>query len=132
MPTDDERRDVAKNCYEAAYRELFTGENVARAIGTHTSGTTLYDHDAWSRLKALIEPSLTTPVGITVGEEQMQRLVRDATAKVLGVDYHALLALAGEMEAYAMAADYEGAGVVNSSCLEVYADRIRDALEVSL
>lgn len=57
MPTDDERREVAANCYEAAYRELFTGENVARAIGTHTSGTTRYDHDAWMRLKSLVEPA---------------------------------------------------------------------------
>lgn len=56
MVTDDDRRRIASECRERAYREEFTGEAVARVIGTFTSGTTRYDHDAWYRLADLIAP----------------------------------------------------------------------------
>ncbi len=58
--TDDERRRIALECRERAYREEFTGEVVARTIGTFTSGKSRYDHDAWYRLADLIEPTPTS------------------------------------------------------------------------
>lgn len=59
MVTDDDRRRIASECWERAYREEFTGEAVAQTIGTFTSGTTRYDHDAWHRLAELVEPAPT-------------------------------------------------------------------------
>ena len=55
---DDERRRIASECRERAYREEFTGEAVARTIGTFTSGASRYDHDAWYRLADLIDTDL--------------------------------------------------------------------------
>lgn len=104
MPTDDERRAVAAKCYEAAYRERFTGEAIARAIGTHTSGTARYDHDSWLRLKALVEP----------GYSEITPKSTESTPKF---DRDALLSLADEMEGIYRAPD----------AARWYARRIREA-----
>ncbi len=56
MITDGERRLIASECREMAYRSEFTAKAVARVLGLTLSGTTRYDHDAWYRLADLIDP----------------------------------------------------------------------------
>lgn len=54
--TYEEKKRIAAECRETAYRKQFTGEEVAHVIGSQVTGTTRYDHDAWYRLANLIEP----------------------------------------------------------------------------
>lgn len=97
MVTNDERRRVASECRERAYREEFTGEAVARTIGAFTSGTTRYDHDAWYRLAAVIDPDCGTQEVGTSQVPQCDCDTRARLARAIGIDLLALEAIAGSM-----------------------------------
>lgn len=61
MPTDDERREVARNIRENYVRsglgyEVASAYNIAMAIGMNP-GILVGDIDLWNRLADLIEPS---------------------------------------------------------------------------
>lgn len=74
MVTDGERRYLASECREMAYREQFTAEAVANVLGLTLSGTTRYDHDAWYRLADLISPGRACSSAQRVDRERLMDL----------------------------------------------------------
>lgn len=138
MPTDDERREVARRL-----RELHLGggskdlieRTLSDAIGAwHESGM------SWDfiteRLADLIEPSepkVKCVAEIKVDGEQLEKLVHDAAVELTGIDRDALLALADEMQKDSeIAASWWGFGCIDAKQVYDYANRIREAVGVEL
>lgn len=125
MPTDTERRDVARSMRETAKgRYDFCAHNIALEIGMDDPSDfdDCFDGEhleAWRRLADLIEPSTSaTPTHL--------RRVTDASATVGVSQRDALLALADEMERSANETMAHFANFNNRDVIE-YARRIREA-----
>ena len=106
MPTDTERREVARRLREySGGRKAFHIGRLCAACGIDKSRlmsrTTDADADAWARLADLIEPSepkVKCVAEVKVDGEQLEKLVHDAAVELTGIDRDALLALAEEMD----------------------------------
>lgn len=135
MPTDDERREVARRLRECR-GGWSSGEcyyTIIHALGlSDTSredgGAALYAH-----LADLIEPSepkVRCVAEVKFDGERLEQLAYDAAVELTGIDRDALLALADELEEDACwevqtPGDASGAWKLKDAC-----DRIREALGV--
>lgn len=135
MPTDDERRRVARNIRENYVRgglgyKIASSYNIAMAVGI-VPELIVGDIKLWNRLADLIEPSepkVKCVAEVKVDGERLEKLAHDAAVELTGIDRDALLALADEME-------FDGAGALDDEdwckpLLVEYARRIREALGV--
>lgn len=99
MPTDDERREVARRLLKMPY---FSLEHVAYAIGYDEENDDWDEVDVINRLADLIEPGepkVKCVAEVKVDGEQLEKLVHDAVVEYAGVDREALLELADEIRA---------------------------------
>ena len=140
MPTDTERREVARRLRELAepirnwsYRELMG------AIGAKWSASTprtRNKHNMLVRLADLIEPiepKVKCVAEVKVDGEQLEKPVHDAAVELTGIDRDALLALADEMMDVSIGiSSADGIRPLEAAYIvQGYARRIRGALGVS-
>lgn len=135
MPTDDERREVARRL-----RELDHSDLQESLICAYLDALGIKGYEDWigiaHRLADLIEPSepkVMCVAEVKVDGEQLERLVHDAAVELTGIDRDALLKLADEIEYGAGTDDGEykdmpGFIVAAIARQEIaYARRIREA-----
>lgn len=135
MPTDDERREVARRLRHAwvnvpetnrVWHHLRVLHEVYEAVGIDDDD----DADAidlFDRLANLIEPSepkVERVVEVKIDGERLERMAYDAAVELTGVDRDALLALADELENDGM----DHCVVSTQYVLDDWARRIREAL----
>lgn len=125
MPTDDERREVARRLREERGPSLMVLMGVLGVGGAH-----LFD-----RLADLIEPSepkVKCVAEVKVDGERLEKLVHDAAVELTGIDRDALLALADEMEEFGnLPVKHPGIRVLHNDDFSIelgYVRRIREAL----
>ena len=127
MPTDDERRKVARRLRKAIGLTEF-----AEVLGFNwTDDSDWVWNDVSNLVADFIEPSeqkVRCVAEVKIDGEQLEKLVHDAAVELTGIDREALLALADEIE-------LDGAGSLEDDdwckpLLVEYAQRIREALEV--
>lgn len=142
MPTDDERREVARRLRSFVTDDSMNAtvdvSHVLYVLGLHYADVDrIYfcGYDA-ARLAELIEPSerkVRCVAEVKVDGERLEKLAYDAAVELTGVDRDALLASAEEMvEAFRLGA-FTGEGLDAKWCRELhdkYADRIREAIGV--
>lgn len=135
MPTDDERREVARRLRECR-GGWSSGEcyyTIIHALGlSDTSredgGAALYAH-----LADLIEPSepkVKCVAEVKFDGERLEQLAYYAAVELTGIDRDALLALADEMEQ--IADGNRLTGMMSIVRARSWADRIREALGVTV
>lgn len=129
MPTDDERRDVARRL-----RELPDDSTYPDLIGAIADHDGYYaEADAADRLADIIEPSepkVKCVAEVKVDGERLEKLAHDAAVELTGIDRDALLALAEELDGLGLTGFSSGwsSGAVNVGS---FARRIREALGVT-
>ena len=109
MPTDDERREVARRLRELAdycdENEMSLSDDdwpgiLSDYIWPEDGGYHIYDEDC-RRLADLIEPGepkVKCVAEVKVDGDQLEKLVHEAVVEYAGVDRDALLALADEID----------------------------------
>ena len=119
MPTDDERREVARRLRGLDYSDLQES-----LICAYLDALGIEGYKDWigiaHRLADLIEPGepkVKCVAEVKVDGERLEKLVHDAAVELTGIDRDALLALADEMDAEK-----------NFVIVGGYARRIREAL----
>lgn len=123
MPTDDDRREVARRLRESAGTAPYmnTSDDFAREVFRAAMNESVGDYRAAvDRLADLIEPSepkVRCVTEVKVDGERLEELVHYAVVELTGVDRDALLALADEM-------------TVEKGDVWGWSRRIREALEV--
>ena len=129
MPTDDERREVARRLRELDYSDLQES-----LICAYLDALGIEGYADWvgvaHRLADLIEPGepeVRCVAEVKVDGERLEKLVHDAAVEPTGIDRDALLALADELEEDACwevqtPGDASGAWRSKDVC-----DRIREA-----
>lgn len=132
MPTNDERREVARRL-----RKTIGLTEFAEALGFNWTDDSDWGWKDVSNLVAdLIEPSepkVRCVAEVKVDGERLEKLVHDAAVELTGIDRDALLALADEME---YDADVENAAKYDPMLGSIarmqvkYANRISEALGV--
>lgn len=130
MPTDDERREVARRLREEASYYEWMGRDidfyqVESALGLKPAGETAYAPESVRSLADLIEPS-----GYECVPGECPLNVRQDNDRI---DRDALLALAKEMVEMFRLGAFTGEGLDAKWCRELhgkYARRIREALGV--
>ena len=137
MPTDTERREVARKLRDSGGRLIDMGE-LAEMLGFHRfswSAGMLAD-----RIADLIgpsEPKVRCVAEVKVDGERLEKLAHDAAVELTGIDRDALLAVADEIEYGASSDDGEYHALPATMVAAVarkqmeYARRIREALGVS-
>lgn len=132
MPTNDERREVARRLRVLDYSDLQES-----LICAYLEALGIDGYADWvgiaHRLADLIEPSepkVKCVAEVKIDGEQLEKLVHDAVVEYTGIDRDALLALADELEEDACwevqtPGDTSGAWRLKDAC-----DRIREALGV--
>ena len=126
MPTDTERREVARRLRELDYADLQES-----LICAYLDALGIDGYEDWigiaQRLADLIEPSepkVRCVAEVKVDGERLEPLIHDAVVEVTGIDRDALLALADDL-------DYAGANVENIAYIDQTfhesARRIREA-----
>lgn len=108
MPTDDERREVARRMRESAgngevLRDVFLEEILAGDTGLWFAEDIEIDTLLY-HLADLIEPSepkVRCVAEVKVDGERLEKLVNDAAVEVTGIDRDALLALAKGLDSKA-------------------------------
>lgn len=136
MPTDDERREVARRLreyvdlpddwWQETRAEFYVEKCVFGNVDRHSEA------ELFTRLADLIEPSepkAKCVAEVKVDWERLEKLAHDAAVELTGVDRYALLALADEMDEVAQrrrSMGYEGFAIGD----EDRARRIREALGV--
>ena len=129
MPTDTERREVARRLRDSGERLIDMGE-LAEMLGFHRyswSAGMLAD-----RIADLMEPSepkVKCVAEIKVDGELLEKLAHDAAVELTGIDRDALLALADEMSRYASLRKSHGMDV-DTMAVMAWVHRIREALGV--
>ena len=141
MPTDDERRRVARKLREYASwdgeEDCFVdcadwGERVLNLL--YRDGEDHTEGEYYARLADLIEPGepkVKCVAEVKVDGERLEQLVHDAAVELTGIDRDALLALADEM--YGRLDEYDvglHGGIYMANEMRKYARRIREALGV--
>lgn len=135
MPTDDERREVARRLRELDYSDLQES-----LICAYLDALGIEGYEDWvsiaHRLADLIEPGepeVRCVAEVKVDGERLEKLVHDAAVELTGIDRDALLKLADEIDRKS------NDGTVNpdpmrplATSLDLfgYARRIREALGV--
>lgn len=125
MPTDDERREVARRLRERAGKRVLNLGELLWCIGCDDGDNAA----AWNRLADLIEPSepkVKCVAEVKVDGERLEKLVHDAVVEYTGVDREALLETLSCMDA---AVRWAGPDV-ERDIVEAWADDIRKALVV--
>ena len=131
MPTDEERREVARRLREySGGRKAFHLGRLCAACGIDKSRlmsrTTDADAEAWAHLADLIEPGepkVKCVAEVKVDGEQLEKLVHDAAVELTGIDRDALLALADEIEEHIA----QWSGIEDGDASDIVF-RIRDAV----
>ena len=135
MPTDDERREVARRLREIRLCKSGHIEwwRIAQALGlkepTGWFGWEKFEPESVQRLADFIDPGelKTTCISeVKIEGEKLDEVVNRAIAEYTGIDRDALLALADEMDRSAHESEAYFAGVYPVDILE-YAHRIREA-----
>lgn len=100
MPTDDERREVARRLRELDYSDLQES-----LICAYLDALGIEGYEDWvsiaHRLADLIEPGepeVRCVAEVKVDGERLEKLVHDAAVELTGIDRDALLAPADEMD----------------------------------
>lgn len=129
MPTDEERREVARRIRETGEdlgSSALLWYHIAKALGvrTATDGKT-----ACGMLADLIEPGepkVKCVAEVKVDGERLEKLVHDAVVELTGIDRDALLELADDLDRMGDGSMYD------ASISDEYgiARRIREALGV--
>ena len=101
MPTDAERREVARRLRGLDYSDLQES-----LICAYLDALGIKGYEDWigiaHRLADLIEPGeqkVRCVAEVKIDGERLEQLVHDAAAEITGIDRDALLALAEEMDA---------------------------------
>ena len=140
MPTDDERREVARRLRELRLKPWDdTACEIVSCVGIVCCNSECHGSDETpecaralcDRLADLIdpgEPKVKCVAEVKVDGERLEELVHDAAVKLTGVDRDALLALADEMDSVgdALSKGY----CMTGGTAHRYARRIREALGV--
>lgn len=142
MPTDDERRDVARRLRGIKDTREGCGHDMCCDLWS-----AIFDSDyrctdlcdecevaVLNSLADLIEPSdpkVRCVAEVKVDGERLEELVHDAAVELTGIDREALLALADEMQNLANSSFLWNLRCVDVQYLIYYARRIRRALGVS-
>lgn len=100
MPTDDERREVARRLRELDYSDLQES-----LICAYLDALGIEGYEDWvsiaHRLADLIEPGepeVRCVAEVKVDGERLEKLVHDAAVELTGIDRDALLALADDID----------------------------------
>lgn len=132
MPTDDERREVARRLRELK-DPYWAGDNSSEtSMDVMGVESYLRRNGLSSNLADLIEPSepkVKCVAEVKIDGERLEKLAHDAAVELTGIDREALLSLADEMERRADLPSLTVAGqdLVFSEFLVGYARRVRKA-----